>query len=478
MTKQSKTLIQADKRGGNVTIGGRSGGVSRRAVLRGMGVAVALPWLEAMSPGTMGKALAQSSGAVGAGGAPLRMAMIFAPNGVNYPHWLPSGEGRTYEMSPTLAPLEPVREHLNIMTGLTLDKARANGDGPGDHARSSATYLTGAQARKTNGNDIRIGVSVDQFAAQQVGENTRLPSLEIGCESGRPAGNCDSGYSCAYVSNIAWHDEDTPVPKTIDPAAVFEQMFGDIEQARAGGQRQRQQRRRGSVLDYVQSDTSRLERRLGAADQRKLDEFQTSIREIERRIERAQSDDETPVPPDGFQPPTGIPRQVGEHIDLMYDMMHLAFQMDITRISTFMLGVGGSNRSFPEIGVREGHHSLSHHRNNASMVDKIRKIDRFYVEHFAKFVEKMAATREGNGSLLDNCMLLFGSGISDGNRHNHHDLPMVMAGRGGGTIDPGRLIQYNRDTPMCNLYMSMLDRMGCDVAEFGDATGQLRGLTA
>jgi len=462
------------------SIGGR-GGVSRRAMLKGMGVAMALPWLEAMSPGTMGKAMAQSAGsaarAAGSGGAPLRMAMIFAPNGVNYDHWNPRGEGRDYQLSPTLRPLEAVREHVNVMTGLTLDKARANGDGPGDHARSSATYLTGAQARKTNGNDIRIGVSVDQFAAQQVGQNTRLPSLEIGCESGRPAGNCDSGYSCAYVSNVSWQDEDTPVPKMIDPAAVFERMFGDIEQAQEDGLRQRQQRRRGSVLDYVQSDTARLERRLGTADRRKLDEFQTSIREIERRIELSQSDEAGPVPPDGFTPPAGIPRTVGEHMDLMYDMLHLAFQMDITRISTFMLGVGGSNRSFPEIGVNEGHHHLSHHRNNAGMIEKIRKIDRFYTEHFAKFVQKMADTREGDGSLLDNCMLMFGSGISDGNRHNHHDLPIVMAGRAGGTMDPGRLVRYQRDTPMCNLYVSMLDRMGCDVAEFGDATGRLGGLT-
>lgn len=464
------------------SIGGR-GGVSRRSMLKGMGVAMALPWLEAMAPGTMGKALAQSAGAAGgaatsAAGVPLRMAMIFAPNGVNYDHWSPSGEGRSYELSPTLRPLEAVREHVNVMTGLTLDKARANGDGPGDHARSSATFLTGAQARKTNGNDIRIGISVDQFAAQQVGQNTRLPSLEIGCESGRPAGNCDSGYSCAYVSNVSWHDEDTPVPKMIDPAAVFERMFGDVDQAREDGLRQRQQRRRGSVLDYVQSDTSRLERRLGVADQRKLDEFQTSIREIERRIELAQNADSAPVPPEGYQPPGGIPRQVGEHIDLMYDMMHLAFQMDITRISTFMLGVGGSNRAFPEIGVNEGHHHLSHHRNNNDMVEKIRKIDRFYVEHFARFVQKMAQTQEGDGSLLDHCMLLYGSGISDGNRHNHHDLPIVMAGRAGGTIDTGRLVSYRRDTPMCNLYMSMLDRMGCDVAEFGDATGRLNALSA
>lgn len=454
---------------------GRSGGLSRRTVLRGMGVAMALPWLEAM--GGLGGSLARAAGSAaggGAGGAPLRMAFIFTPNGVNYPHWLPQGEGRDFALSPTLQALAPVREHVNILTGLTLDKARANGDGPGDHARSSASFLTGRQARKTAGNDIHLGVSVDQFAAAQVGRHTRLPSLEIGCEHSQPAGNCDSGYSCAYTSNISWRDEDTPVPKMVDPAAVFERMFGD---ALSTAEQRTRLRRRGSVLDFVLEDSERLESRLGSADRRKLDEFQTSVREIERRVQLAAAESGEARLPEA-EPPAGIPRKISEHIDLMYDMLLLAFRMDVTRIGTFMVGTGGSNRPFPELGITSGHHELSHHRENGEMIEQIRRIDRFYTERFARFVQKMAETPEGEGSLLDNCMILHGSGICDGNIHNHENLPIVMAGRGGGWMEPGRLISYPRETPLCGLYLAMLDRMGCDVAEFGDATEPLGRLDA
>lgn len=460
-------------RGTGFFIPARGGALSRRSVLRGVGITMALPWLEAMSGAATSVARAAAAGAGGGGAIPLRMAFIFAPNGVNYPHWLPRGEGAAYELSPTLGPLAGVREHVNILTGLTLDKARDNGDGPGDHARSSASFLTGRQARKTSGNDIHLGISVDQFAAAQVGGATRLPSLELGCEHSQPAGNCDSGYSCAYTSNIAWRDEDTPVPKMVDPAAVFERMFGDAGATAA--QRERL-RRRGSVLDFVLEDSERLERRLGGADRRKLDEFQTAVREIERRVQLAAAESaEQPLPEQAA--PAGIPRRVGEHIDLMYDMMLLAFQTDSTRIATFMVGTGGSNRSLPEIGVSEGHHELSHHQNNQEMIEKIRRIDRFYVERFARFVERMAATPEGEGSLLDNCMILHGSGISDGNRHNHEDLPIVMAGRGGGALETGRLIAYPRETPLCALYMTMLERMGCEVESFGDAGASLGGLS-
>lgn len=456
---------------------GRTGAVSRRAALRGLGVTMALPWLEAMTgaPGSVARAAGHALGtAVDASAPPLRTAFIFTPNGVNYPNWLPRGEGREYALSPTLEPLAPVRRHVNIITGLTLDKARSNGDGPGDHARSSASFLTGCQARKTSGNDLHLGISVDQFAASQIGQRTRLPSLEIGCESSPPAGNCDSGYSCAYTSNISWRDEDTPIPKMVDPAAVFERLFGDA----SGTREQRDRlRRRASVLDYVAEDAGRLSRRLGTADRRKLDEFQTSVREIERRIALAMDEaGDEPLPE--REAPAGIPRRLGEHIDLMYDMLLLAFQTDTTRVATFMVGTGGSNRSLPEIGVSEGHHELSHHQSNEAMIEKIRRIDRFYTERFAAFLGRIAATREGEGSLLDNCMILHGSGICDGNIHNHENLPILMAGRGGGSINPGRLLQFPRETPMCSLYLAMLDRMGCDVASFGDSTEPLPGLGA
>lgn len=458
----------------NFNITGQVKPMSRRTMLKGVGVAMALPMLDMMAPGSLGGS--QAMAAAGKSATPTRMAMIFAPNGVNYGHWLPKGQGTRYMMSPTLQPLEGVRKHINIMTGLTLDKARANGDGPGDHARSSATFLTGAQARKTSGNDIRIGVSVDQFAAQQVGDETRLPSLEIGMERSRTAGRCDSGYSCAYVSNVAWSDQDTPVPKITNPIDVFERLFGEVGNVEVEAQKQDRLRRRASILDYVMHDTQRLERKLGKADRNKIDEFQTSIREIERRVQLAKGGDDVVVP--DTPPPTEMPTKLSERIDLMYDMMLLAFRMDVTRISTFMLGNGGSNMRFEELDIRDGHHSLSHHRDNAEMVAKIRKIDKFYAQGFAKFVKKMADTPDGRGSLLDHSMVLYGSGICDGNRHNHENLPIVMAGTANGSIDTGRLINYRKETPLCNLYMSMLDRAGADVAEFGDATGRLDKLTA
>lgn len=444
--------------------------LSRRTVLRGIGATMALPLMEAM-----GQAAPAASAVVsGTQAAPLRMAFVFTPNGVHYPSWKPEGAGRDYRLSQTLKPLEHVRDKVNVLSGLTLDKARANGDGPGDHARSSATFLTGQQARKTAGNDIDLGISIDQFAANQIGSQTKLSSLEIGCELGRRAGSCDSGYSCAYSSHLSWKDEDTPVPKVIDPAAVFESLFGTHDKK---AMLERVSRRR-SILDFVAGDAKRLERRLGATDRNKLDEYQTAVREIERRIQHAQTETEANVPPAGTVAPTGIPRQVGEHLDLMYDMLLLAFQTDQTRIASFMTGTGGSNRTFGEIGVTDGHHNLSHHREDQSMIDKIKKIDQFYVERFASFVQKASKTQEGEGSLLDNCMIMFGSGISDGNRHNHEDLPIVLAGGGGGTIDPGRHIAYDKETPLCNLYISMLDRMGCDVDSFGDSTGPLAGLSA
>ena len=459
----------------NFAITGQVKPLSRRTMLKGMGVAMALPMLDAMAPGGL---TSTAMAASGQSATPLRMGFVFAPNGVNYDHWLPKGKGKRYDLSPTLMPLENVRQHVNVMTGLTLDKARANGDGPGDHARSSATFLTGAQARKTAGNDIRIGVSVDQFAAQQIGDQTRLPSLEIGMERGRSAGRCDSGYSCAYTTNVSWADEDSPVPKITNPIQVFERLFGEIDKQNleAEAAKQDRLRRRASVLDYVMQDTQRLERKLGKSDRNKIDEFQTSIRELERRVQLAKSDDDIVVP--DIDPPKEQPTKLSERIDLMYDMMRLAFQTDVTRISTFMLGNAGSNKRFDELNILDGHHTLSHHRDNAEMVEKIRKIDKYYAQGFARFVKKMAETPDGDGTLLDHSMILFGSGICDGNRHNHENLPIVMAGRANGSISTGRLINYRRETPLCNLYMSMLDRMNVDIAEFGDATGRLEGLKA
>lgn len=445
-----------------------SRGISRRTVLRGLGVTMALPWLESMSV-ARNRALAAGMAAGGGGTPPVRLAYVFMPNGVNYPAWEPIGEGASYTLSPTLEPLAAVRSHFNIYTGLTLKKARANGDGPGDHARSSASFLTGQQARKTAGNDIHNGISIDQLAAREVGAGTRLPSLELGCEYGPSAGNCDSGYSCAYSSNISWRDETTPMPKLIDPAAAFERLFGDATQAAAAKERLS---RRQSILDFVLEDSRTLSSSLGNTDRRKLDQFQTGVREIEQRIERARKESEPRKLPDA-KAPLGIPDKVSEHIDLMYDMLLLAFQTDTTRVSTLMLAVDGSNRAFPEIGIKEGHHHLSHHQNNEEMIEKIRRIDRFHVERFGRFVQRLAETREGDGSLLDNSLILLGGGISDGNAHNHENLPIIMAGRGGSSVETGKLVRTPKETPLCNLYLAMLERAGCPQPSFADSTGPL-----
>ena len=447
--------------------------LSRRAVLRGLGVSMALPWLEGMGASRAMGAMLPAVGGGGGGAAPVRLAFVFMPNGVNYDAWDPTGSGVVDGLSPTLEPLADVRKHLNIYTGLTLKKARANGDGPGDHARSSASFLTGSQARKTAGNDIRNGISVDQLAASEIGRKTRLPSLELGCEHGPSAGNCDSGYSCAYSSNISWRDETTPMAKLIDPAAAFERLFGDATQNAAAQDRLS---RRKSILDFVLEDSAALSNKLGTADRRKLDQFQSAVREIEQRIERAKKDS-SPVKLPSTPAPAGIPEKIGEHIDLMYDMLLLAFQTDSTRVSTLMLAVDGSNRSYPEIGIKEGHHHLSHHQNNQDMIEKIRKIDRFQVERFARFVKRLAETPEGDGTLLDNSLIMLGGGISDGNKHNHEDLPIVVAGRGGNAggkgVQTGRIVRSAKETPLCNLYLSMLDRAGCAQPNFADSTGPL-----
>lgn len=441
-------------------------GFSRRAVLRGLGVSMTLPWLEGMAP--LSKAMAACAPAARAA-LPVRLAFVFMPNGVNYDAWSLPDDADSGALSQTLQPLAAVREHFNVFTGLTLQKARANGDGPGDHARSSASFLTGQQARKTAGNDIRNGISIDQLAASQIGDRTRLPSLELGCEYGPAAGNCDSGYSCAYSSNISWRDETTPMAKLIDPAAAFERLFGDATQAAAAQERLS---RRQSILDFVLEDSRALADHLGNADKRKLDQFQTSVREIELRIERARKESTPRKLPD-FPAPAGIPEKISEHMDLMYDMLHLAFQTDTTRIGTLMLAVDGSNRAFPEIGIKEGHHHLSHHQNNQDMIEKIRKIDLFHVERFGRFVKKLAETPEGDGTLLDNSLILLGGGISDGNRHNHENLPIVVAGRGGKAMKTGGVVRSKKETPLCNLYLSMLECAGCPQPSFADSTGPL-----
>ena len=438
--------------------------ISRRAALKGLGTAIALPWLEAMMP-TL--SVAASTSKV----APKRMAFVYVPNGVHGPEFFPKAEGNLGEQLPsTLEPLKPFKDQLLVLSGLTCDKARPHGDGPGDHARASATFLTGCQARKTKGADIKVGVSVDQIAAEKVGKYTRLPSLELSCDKGRIAGECDSGYSCAYQFNLSWKTESTPMPPEVDPRLVFDRLFSNGIAEETGESRAKRDLYNQSILDLVTEDASRLKSKLGYTDRHKLDEYLTAVRELEQRIQQAEKF--VASQPD-FVKPTGIPKQYEQHLGLMYDMMALAFQSDSTRVATFITAHDGDDRPYPFIGVSDGHHTLSHHQNDQAKKEKIAKINHFHMEQFARFLTKLKSIKEGEGTLLDNCMIVYGGAIGDGNRHNHDNLPILLAGQGGGTLTPARHVKLGKETPMTNLYLSMLDRMGVAAQRVGDSTGKL-----
>lgn len=445
--------------------------ISRRTALKGLGVSVALPFLEAMTP-----ALSRARSTTPAAAAPRRMAFVYVPNGVNVGEWTPPVEGPIVQIPSILRPLIPFKNDVLILSGLTCDKARPNGDGPGDHARAMSAFLTGCQPRKTAGADIRVGISVDQLAATRVGNATRFPSLEIGCEGGRLAGSCDSGYSCAYSNNISWRAEATPQPKEINPRLVFDRLFAN--QVRGESDRAQLQREffQQSILDFVRDDATRLRSRLGATDNRRVDEYLNSIREIERRLHQA-----SPTPPSeatgGVRRPGGIPTEYQDHLRLMSDLLVLAFQTDSTRIATFVYANEGSNRSYRHIDVPDGHHDLSHHGRDPRKLEKICRINLFHMQQFAYLVGRLRSIPDGTGTLLDSCMILYGSGNGDGNRHNHDELPILLAGKGGGTLTGGRHVRYSRNTPLCNLYLELLDRMGCSTERFGDSTGRLAGLT-
>lgn len=448
----------------------RQSPLTRRTVLRGLGVSLALPWMESLAPRVAAGSTAES------GQAPRRMAFMFVPNGVHLPDWTPRNYGYAYDLPYILEPLAGVQDDLTVISGLTHDKGRANGDGAGDHARSASVFLTGAQPRKTDGSDIRSGVSVDQVAAQLAGKATRFASLELGCEPGRSAGNCDSGYSCAYSSNISWSSASTPVGKETNPRFVFERLFGDGKPQERDENAIRREALKKSVLDFISDDAERLQSKLSSNDRQKLEEYLSGVREVERRIERSDEDPKVSVDVD-YPIPKGTPDDYGEHIRLMCDMMVLAFQTDRTRIASFMLADAGSNRSYRHINVGEGHHDLSHHGGDAQKHEKIRKINRFHVQQLAYLLQRLKNTPDGlEGNLLDHSMICYGSAISDGNRHNNEDLPILLAGHGGGSIDAGRHVRVARETPMCNLFMSMLDRFGTPVDFIGDSTGRIPNL--
>ena len=444
--------------------------LSRRTLLRGLGAAVALPWLEAMGPTASWAATVDAKPGVRT--TPNRLAFLYVPNGVNIENWTPEKEGSDYALTKCLEPLAAFRNDFNVLTGLTADKARSHGDGGGDHARALAAFLTGAQPRKTDGTDIRTGISVDQIAAAGIGDQTRLPSLEMGIEPGNMAGNCDSGYSCVYSSTMSWRSATTPVPKETKPELVFERLFKTDPAA----EREQARKRRISVLDTVLEDAKDLQRKLGGHDLQKLDEYFTSVRDVEIRIQRAATLPDIKAP--DYPTQTGIDNEREERTRIMCDLMTLAFQTDATRICTFVLANEGSNFPHKQVGVNEGHHELSHHGNDEAKKEKIRRIDRFYTTQLAYLLGRLKSVKEGDGTLLDNMLLAYGSGNSDGNRHSHNNLPIVLAGRGGNTVKTGRHIRYPDETPLNNLWMAMLERSDVRVSPFGDATGALTGLDA
>ncbi len=440
--------------------------LSRRTVLRGLGTAIALPWLEAM--GTLTSWAAETAGQRA---APNRMAFLYVPNGQDMPSWTPRAAGPLGELPPILSALAPVKNDLLVISGLAADKARPHGDDGGDHARAMAAFLTGTQPRKTAGTDIRAGTSVDQVAAARIGDQTRIASLEIGCEAGSMAGNCDSGYACVYSSTMSWKSPTQPLPKEVNPKLVFGRLFG----AEGASERAARATARRSILDFIREDSKSLTNKVGTGDKQKLDEYFTSIREIELRMERASRMPPLPAPA-GVKPPEGIPESQAEYLRLMCDLLVLAFQADVTRVCTFAFANEGSNKSYPEIGVNEGHHELSHHGHDPEKIRKVRDINRFHIAQLARLLTRLKSIPEGDGTLLDDCMIAYGSGNSDGDRHNHDDLPILLAGRGGGTIKTGRHLRLAGETPVTNLWSSMLERMDVRVPFVGDSTGSLAGL--
>ncbi len=433
--------------------------LDRRTLLRGGVAALALPWLDAMQP-----ALARPRAA-----AP-RCVFVFSPNGMNMERWRPEGEGRAAKLQGSLAPLQALRERVTVFSGLTIDGGRAHGDGAGDHARAGASYLTCAHPRKTGGADIHVGISVDQVIAAAIGQATPFASLELGLEKGQSAGICDSGYSCAYSNNISWRGPNIPVAKEAEPRAVFARLFGDPQavEDQVVADRQRQQDR--SVLDLVRADAKALAGRLGPIDRQKLDQYLQSVRELEQRLARVE------VVQPAVPLPTGLlasGQAYPEKLSLMYELVALALATQQSRVITLMLGNAGSNRSYKFLEVPEGHHDLSHHGKKAEKLDAIAKINHWQVEQFAAFLQRLAKQQDGERDLLAHSLILFGSGLGDGDRHNHDDLPMLLAGEGVGAAKGRGHVALAKDTPMANLYLAVMHAMAVKDAKFADSTEAL-----
>lgn len=446
---------------------------SRRNFLRGLGACIALPALESLLPSNaLGAVVNPAAMATTATGAPLRTAFIYFPNGAIPAAWWPTGEEKSFEFGPTLSPLANSKSLLQVVKGLDHQTAVGGKDGAGDHARANGTFLTGVRLKKSASN-LQAGVSIDQVMASHIGHLTRFPSLELSCDYVRKSGACDSGYACSYQYNISWSSPNTPMTPEFNPRRAFERLFGAGDHGQRIENLKRRQAEERSILDFVLDDARSMTRRVGARDKDKLDQYLTAVREIETRVERAEKLGKVQDP--DLATPAGVPTSYEEYVQLMYDMLILAFQTDSTRIATLLLAHDGSNRSFAEIGVPEGHHDLSHHQNRPAIMQKVAQIDVWYAKQFARFLEKLQAVKDVDGnSLLHNSQIVYGSGNADGNRHTHVNLPVVLAGAGGGTMTPGRYVKLASNKPMTNLFMRMAQRAGIDnLPRFGDSTGAL-----
>ena len=436
----------------------------RRRFLRGLGVAIALPAFETFLPAATSK----SDPTI-----PRRVAFCSVPNGVQQDNWWPTGEGSDFQLNNTMKALEPVKKKIQVIGGLDHEHATPGPDGGGDHARANATLLTGVRARKTAGADIQLGVSIDQVIANAIGHQTRFSSLELTCDKVRKAGQCDSGYSCAYLYNISWRSETTPMTPESNPRLVFERLFESGSQSERTESYQSRQQNKKSILDFVMNDAKSLQRDLGYNDQQKLDEYLTGVRTLEQRIARAEQFGE--LPEVAMELPPDTPAHYGQHMELMFEILAHAFQSDSTRVGTLLLAGDGTNYAYPQIGVPEGHHWLTHDAGSKPhQWEKVAKIDQYYAAHFAKFIGRLESMKEFDGSsVLDNSMIFYGGAICNGNRHNHDNLPAILAGGGGGSLTPGRYLKLS-SRPMSNLFLSLADRMGVKKLErFGDSNGRI-----
>jgi len=442
--------------------------LDRRTVLRGMGAALALPFLDAMAP-----AFAQLR--VNPTKPISRLGFVYVPNGIIASGWTPSGEGADFAFNSTMKALEPFREQTLVLSGLAQINGRSYGDGGGDHARAGASWLTGVHPKKTEGADLRAGISADQVAARQLGGQTQFASLEIGVEAPSLAGGCDSGYSCAYTNTVSWRSPTTPNPMEVSPRVLFERLFGDGDSTDASARLASLQEQR-SILDFVSGAVNRLEGKLGKGDRRKLSEYLDAIRDVERRIQKAEEQNASMTMP-AMERPASAPEDFVSHARLMLDLTVIAYQADLTRVATFMLAREGSNRSYRDIGIADGHHNCTHHQGDREKIDKTMRINTHHVEQFAYLVNRMRSTPDGDGTLLDHSMLLYGSSLADGNSHTHTDLPVALVGGGCGTLKTGRHVKYPRETPLNNLLLAMLDKAGVPTEKLGDSTGELEHLS-